>query len=257
MWRAQTVTSTVESDINVPRVGPCTTSNGKQIPLGVHNRTEMAAWAVGMGKLQKKKNCSCSNILHKAATVLFYALHPRALIESSVLAVLEASWARAGGRFVTAHTRCSEAACSQHEASNENTGWSVTPGPNWLPLTPRTSDLLSAGKDRVFNTPLCEQGIVGFGIGAAVAGATAIAEIQFSDYIFPAFDQVRGSPARQTPSSLSLDLPVIILMYCLGNTASWLISIVCCLFVLQRLHLLSYYLCWHADVGLKSKCQVG
>lgn len=46
------------------------------------------------------------------------------------------------------------------------------------------------GKDRVFNTPLCEQGIVGFGIGVAVAGATAIAEIQFADYIFPAFDQV-------------------------------------------------------------------
>jgi len=37
---------------------------------------------------------------------------------------------------------------------------------------------------------LCEQGIVGFGIGVAVAGATAIAEIQFADYIFPAFDQV-------------------------------------------------------------------
>lgn len=47
-----------------------------------------------------------------------------------------------------------------------------------------------SGKDRVFNTPLCEQGIVGFGIGVAVAGATAIAEIQFADYIFPAFDQV-------------------------------------------------------------------
>lgn len=46
------------------------------------------------------------------------------------------------------------------------------------------------GKDRVFNTPLCEQGIAGFGIGVAVAGATAIAEIQFADYIFPAFDQV-------------------------------------------------------------------
>lgn len=55
-------------------------------------------------------------------------------------------------------------------------------------------NLLSTGKDRVFNTPLCEQGIVGFGIGAAVAGATAIAEIQFADYIFPAFDQVWGSP---------------------------------------------------------------
>lgn len=49
---------------------------------------------------------------------------------------------------------------------------------------------LILGKDRVFNTPLCEQGIVGFGIGIAVTGATAIAEIQFADYIFPAFDQV-------------------------------------------------------------------
>ena len=42
----------------------------------------------------------------------------------------------------------------------------------------------------MFNTPLCEQGIVGFGIGMASVGATAIAEIQFADYIFPAFDQV-------------------------------------------------------------------
>lgn len=42
----------------------------------------------------------------------------------------------------------------------------------------------------MFNTPLCEQGIAGFGIGMATAGATAIAEIQFADYIFPAFDQV-------------------------------------------------------------------
>lgn len=46
------------------------------------------------------------------------------------------------------------------------------------------------GKDRVFNTPLSEQGIAAFGIGLAVAGSTAIAEIQFADYIFPAFDQV-------------------------------------------------------------------
>ncbi|XP_068021269.1 2-oxoisovalerate dehydrogenase subunit beta, mitochondrial [Melanerpes formicivorus] len=52
------------------------------------------------------------------------------------------------------------------------------------------------GKDRVFNTPLCEQGIVGFGIGVAVAGATAIAEIQFADYIFPAFDQIVNEAAK-------------------------------------------------------------
>ena len=46
------------------------------------------------------------------------------------------------------------------------------------------------GADRVFNTPLCEQGIMGFSIGLATQGSTAIAEIQFADYIFPAFDQV-------------------------------------------------------------------
>jgi len=52
------------------------------------------------------------------------------------------------------------------------------------------------GKDRVFNTPLCEQGIAGFGIGLAAAGATAIAEIQFGDYIFPAFDQIVNEGAK-------------------------------------------------------------
>ena len=44
----------------------------------------------------------------------------------------------------------------------------------------------------MFNTPLTEQGIIGFGIGVAAAGTTAIAEIQFADYIYPGFDQVRS-----------------------------------------------------------------
>lgn len=52
------------------------------------------------------------------------------------------------------------------------------------------------GKQRVFNTPLCEQGIAGFGIGLAVAGATAIAEMQFADYIYPAFDQLVNEAAK-------------------------------------------------------------
>ena len=46
------------------------------------------------------------------------------------------------------------------------------------------------GKDRVFNTPLAEGGIAGFAVGLAAMGHTAIGEIQFADYIFPAFDQV-------------------------------------------------------------------
>merc|ERR1711892_253179 len=52
------------------------------------------------------------------------------------------------------------------------------------------------GKERVFNTPLCEQGIAGFAIGLSVAGANAIAEIQFADYIFPAFDQIVNEAAK-------------------------------------------------------------
>uniref|UniRef100_A0A6A7FSI3 2-oxoisovalerate dehydrogenase subunit beta, mitochondrial n=1 Tax=Hirondellea gigas TaxID=1518452 RepID=A0A6A7FSI3_9CRUS len=52
------------------------------------------------------------------------------------------------------------------------------------------------GRDRVFNTPLCEQGIAGFAIGLAVTGSTAIAEIQFADYIFPAFDQLVNEAAK-------------------------------------------------------------
>ena len=52
------------------------------------------------------------------------------------------------------------------------------------------------GRERVFNTPLCEQGIAGFGIGMAAAGSTAIAEIQFADYIFPAFDQIVNEAAK-------------------------------------------------------------
>ncbi len=46
----------------------------------------------------------------------------------------------------------------------------------------------------MFNSPLCEQGIMGFGIGLAVQGSTSIAEIQFADYIHPAFDQVSHYP---------------------------------------------------------------
>ena len=52
------------------------------------------------------------------------------------------------------------------------------------------------GIDRVFNTPLSEQGIAGFAIGTAVSGATTIAEMQFADYIFPAFDQLVNEAAK-------------------------------------------------------------
>jgi 2-oxoisovalerate dehydrogenase E1 component beta subunit len=52
------------------------------------------------------------------------------------------------------------------------------------------------GVDRVFNTPLSEQGIVAFAIGIAANGGNAIAEIQFADYIFPAYDQIVNEAAK-------------------------------------------------------------
>jgi Transketolase, pyrimidine binding domain len=52
------------------------------------------------------------------------------------------------------------------------------------------------GPDRVFNTPLSENGIAGFAIGYASMGGTAIGEIQFADYIFPAFDQIVNEMAK-------------------------------------------------------------
>lgn len=48
------------------------------------------------------------------------------------------------------------------------------------------------GKKRVFNTPLTEQGIAGFGIGLASVGATAIGEIQFGDYVSAVTCRCRG-----------------------------------------------------------------
>lgn len=52
------------------------------------------------------------------------------------------------------------------------------------------------GKGRCFNTPLTEQGIIGFANGLASQGSFPVAEIQFGDYIFPAFDQIVNETAK-------------------------------------------------------------
>lgn len=52
------------------------------------------------------------------------------------------------------------------------------------------------GSHRVFNTPLSENGIAGMAVGYASAGGTAIGEIQFADYIFPAMDQIVNEMAK-------------------------------------------------------------
>ncbi len=52
------------------------------------------------------------------------------------------------------------------------------------------------GADRSFNTPLAESLVIGLGIGMAAAGSHPVAEIQFADYIHPAFDQIVSEVAR-------------------------------------------------------------
>ena len=52
------------------------------------------------------------------------------------------------------------------------------------------------GDDRVIDTPLTESMIVGASIGAAINGLRPVAEIQFADFIHPAFNQLVSEAAR-------------------------------------------------------------
>src|SRR2546423_5197419 len=52
------------------------------------------------------------------------------------------------------------------------------------------------GDDRVIDRPLSESMIVGASIGAAMTGIRPVAEIQFADFIMPAFNQLVSEAAR-------------------------------------------------------------
>ncbi|MGA8856705.1 MAG: alpha-ketoacid dehydrogenase subunit beta [Candidatus Bathyarchaeia archaeon] len=52
------------------------------------------------------------------------------------------------------------------------------------------------GPNRVIDTPLAESGIIGVSIGMALYGLKPVPEIQFLDFIYPAFDQIQSELSK-------------------------------------------------------------
>ena len=74
------------------------------------------------------------------------------------------------------------------------------------------------GPSRVFDTPLAENGIVGSAIGMALHGMRPVPEIQFVDFIYPAFDQIVNEVAKMRyRSGGELTCPMVIRAPCGGG----------------------------------------
>ena len=74
------------------------------------------------------------------------------------------------------------------------------------------------GMHRVLDTPIAEGGIVGAAVGMCVNGLRPVAEIQFADYIYPAYDQIVSEVARlRYRSAASFTAPLTIRTPCGGG----------------------------------------
>ena len=67
------------------------------------------------------------------------------------------------------------------------------------------------GEERVIDTPLAEAGIIGLAVGMALHGLLPVAEIEFADFIHPAFDQMVSEVARMRyRSNGDFGLPMVV-----------------------------------------------
>ena len=75
-----------------------------------------------------------------------------------------------------------------------------------------TQDFLDEfGQERVIDTPLAEAGIIGLAVGMALHGLLPVAEIEFADFIHPAFDQMVSEVARMRyRSNGDFGLPMVV-----------------------------------------------
>ena len=74
------------------------------------------------------------------------------------------------------------------------------------------------GKNRCFDAPISENGIVGSAIGMAAYGLKPVIEIQFADYMYPAYDQIVSEAARiRHRSNADFTCPMVIRMPCGGG----------------------------------------
>ena len=69
------------------------------------------------------------------------------------------------------------------------------------------------GKSRCFDTPISELGIVGAAIGMAAYGLRPCVEVQFADYVYPAYDQIVSEAARlRYRSNGQFTCPIVVRM---------------------------------------------
>ncbi len=74
------------------------------------------------------------------------------------------------------------------------------------------------GPQRVIDTPLSESGLIGMAIGLALYGMRSVAEVEFLDFIYPAFDQIVSELSKiRYRSGGEYSAPVVIRAPCGGG----------------------------------------